>query len=347
MLRSMQQFGGAVNGRLLPRAAVALAIALAMAGCATQPTIQTPIEPPDPQQRIEGKPQMFLTGAQLSEVKSIAMGSAHTKGWTLVTETADQIVLQRPMDPTAPQTVALGAAPGSSPVVEVTTDFVEQPGGIIVALAAEVSFTGPDQVPRTIDYTEPYRADLTRSLASLRTTWAGNRERVLAALSSQRAAVQSPEVEDPYGDAQKDLSALPSDPLKAVWAAETTLVDETEPSPTTSQENPLQGDIEPTVTASPTAVASETAPSLQPAPVREPTPSPPSGTGLIALDDVSETGMWAYYAEAYAMTRGCALTDQGAVLIERQPGAEIHDVQCTNRQGFRLRCHNGVCRSLE
>ncbi len=349
---------GTVNRRLaLLTVLIGLFAGLGMSGCATQPTVGLG-SPDDVMGEIVGKPQIKLPGASLAEVRSIAMGAAHSKGWTLVAEEDDRIVLQRPMDPSSPQAVALGAAGSTAPIVQVTSYFLSQPDGVLVALSAEVRTEGAEQTQQSVDYTASYQNDLQRSLESLRATWGANRERVAAALASQRSGSQSPEVSYRYGDPKADLTRPPSDPLKAVWAAETSLSGETKPSEQppsdTDRRNPRPEDDDEE------AIAKTRAPLGPPPLVAPPLPgssgrldsgldsrAAPAGGGLLTLSQTTRSGMWAYYAEQYAMTRGCTLTDEGAVLIEHQPDHEIHEVACWNLPTFRLRCHNGVCRRVE
>ncbi|AGA90265.1 hypothetical protein Thimo_1475 [Thioflavicoccus mobilis 8321] len=335
-----------MNGRAFLLLLITLSGGLTVGGCATQPTTVAE-QPPDVRQLIVGKPQIRLPAARLAEVKSIALGAADSKGWTLVEDRADKVVLKRPMDPASPQAIALGANGGEEPIVEVTAYFVEEPGGVIVALTADALAKGPNQTMRRVDYTESYRADLKRSLQSLGETWAANRERVSAALAWHRSAAQSPEVPYPYGDPKAGLQGVPKDPLKAAWAEGTTLVDDL---PAASAASDQAGDQPAPQSA---AAGSESAPVVTPSgpstdSARSAAATPTvSNSNLVALDQRPRTGMWAYYAEQFAITRGCALTDQGALLIEQRPDAEILDVPCRNLPAFRLRCHNGVCRSLE
>ncbi|MBK1701351.1 hypothetical protein [Thiococcus pfennigii] len=354
-----------MNGRAFLFLLIAVAAGPSFVGCATQPMTSAAAEPVDVRTMIVGKPQIQLPGARLAEVRSIALGAAHSKGWTPVEETGDQLVLQRPMDPTSPQAVALGAAGERSPIVQVNTYLVEEPGGVRVALAAEVLTTAPDQTTKTVDYTEAYRADLERSLESLNETWVANRERVAAALTGTRSAAQSPEIPYPYGDPNADLDGVPSDPLKAAWASATTLVGEgSDGSATSGQATGASAPPAAGVSSPSAGPSSSQSSSSQPAqrsggaPVVDMNAATAWGTGTTTTSTASEassvafnerprTGMWAYYAEQFAITRGCALTDQGAVLVEQRPDAEILDVACANLPTFRLRCHNGVCRGLD
>jgi len=334
-----------VNRDVLCRLAFLACAALAIAGCATQATtVRTEPRPFD--EIAADKPQIWLPGARLAEVKSIALGAAHSKGWTLVSEEAERIELERPMDPASPQAIALGVDGVTEPVVKVTGFFAEGGGGVRVALDASVRTEGADAAGQGVDWTQAYRADLMRSLESLRSNWSANQERVAAALAARRSESQSPPLES---DAQVDLSQPPNDPLKAAWAAETTLVDESAetPAPTTgppgdAAEPTGQGEAAPRPGESP-AISGDT-----PAPgagARDGTGSPEPG--MLALQQRRQPAMWTYYAERYALSRGCTLTEQGSRVVEQHPDYEIHEIECWNRPSLRLRCHNGVCRSAD
>lgn len=367
-----------MNGRVFLLLLISAAAGLSLVGCATQPTTIAAAEPPDVRQLIVGKPQIRLAGATPAEVKAIALGSAHSKGWALLEETPDKLILQRPMDPTSPQAVALGASGERNPIVEVTSYFLPEPGGVLVALAANLRTTALDQTTKTVDYTDTYRSDLMRSLQSLNETWAANRERVAAALTGTRSAAQSPEVPYPYGDPNADLEGVPSDPLKAAWASATTLVGEgASGAAASAQATATSAAPAPEISSPAAAPSSSQLSSSQPAapPAWQPAWQPPaprpggapvvdmtssatawgtsttttsaaSATSPVAFNERPRTGMWAYYAEQFAITRGCALAEQGAVLVEQRPDAEVLDVPCQNLPTFRLRCHNGVCSSL-
>ncbi|MBS1203089.1 MAG: hypothetical protein H6R22_1598 [Chromatiaceae bacterium] len=54
-------------------------------------------------------------------------------------------------------------------------------------------------------------------------------------------------------------------------------------------------------------------------------------------------GTWAYYAEGYARSRGCALTDSGAELEAAGPDWERHRVSCRDGRQIRVYCRYGDC----
>ena len=357
---------------------IALSVAL-LGGCAGTP-------PQAPEWDIGNRPQILIPGALRSDVKGLAMGSARSKGWTIVRSKDDQLVMQRPLDPASPSALAAGAASSTiPPVVEVTSAFVEQPGGVVVALGAELVMQPPGEpAPRRVDYTETYRDALTQSLESLRSNWTANRQRLANAIPPQTSHTEA-EI------ASAAAGANSANPLVQVWAQ--TLEEETAakqtrgtststvaPTPTAPSRPTRTGPTpEPRVAATPAATPTPpppapavpaSRPTRTPAPVVEgsstvssrPVPAPtaqpailppvpvesvPPGENMMTLNQAGGTGTWAYYAEQYARLRGCNLTDQGSLLIETRSDGEIHKVPCVGSDSYLLKCQNGVCRGLQ
>ncbi|MFZ0788550.1 MAG: hypothetical protein WAM94_02880 [Chromatiaceae bacterium] len=54
-------------------------------------------------------------------------------------------------------------------------------------------------------------------------------------------------------------------------------------------------------------------------------------------------GTWAYYAEGYARSRGCDLTDSGAEVEAAGPDWERHRVSCRDGRQIRVYCRYGDC----
>ncbi len=54
-------------------------------------------------------------------------------------------------------------------------------------------------------------------------------------------------------------------------------------------------------------------------------------------------GIWAYYAERYAESRGCELTHRGALLESSGPHWEQHRVDCRDGRSLRVLCDQGDC----
>lgn len=181
-----------------------IALGAVLAGCAGTPQSVG--------WEVGNKPQILLPGAVRSDVKGLAMGSARSKGWSIVRSTDDQLVMQRPLDPASATAVALGAA-GSAipPVIEVTSAFLERSDGTLVALGAEVITQPPgEKAPKRLDYTENYRDALDASLESLRANWTANRQRVANAVPPESSQSEDART-SPEGLAE------PADPRAQAW----------------------------------------------------------------------------------------------------------------------------------
>lgn len=179
-----------------------------MAGCAGTPTT-----PSDASWDIGNRPQMLMPGAVRADVKGLAMGAARSKGWTIVKSTEDRLVVQRPVDPGSSAAAALGASASTiPPIIEVTSAFVQRSDGVLVGLGAELVSQPPgEKAPKRVDYTETYRDALTRSLESLRSNWAANRQRVASATPSEAVRAE--------GEAERaEGEAASTDPLMQAWA---------------------------------------------------------------------------------------------------------------------------------
>ena len=242
-----------------------------LGGCAGTPTR------PSDEFDTSSRPQMFMPGAVRSEVKGLAMGAAKAKGWTIVRSTDDRLVVQRPLDPASPTARALGAA-GSAipPMIEVTSAFIDQSGGVNVALGATLISQAPgDKGPKRTDYTENFRDALNQSLESLRANWSANSSRVANSLPPPGA---HSELETAGGPQAAGAS---TNPLVQVWAD--ALADETASKrgrnsaaatprtaaePTSPQPRPRATAPEP---AAPVVAAAEPVRQLVPP---EPTPAP-------------------------------------------------------------------------
>lgn len=169
-----------MNVRFLATACYLACVVLLLEGCASNPPSAKAPAAAEPIQ-IGNLPQALLPDAKASDVKSIAMGAARSKGWTIGQSAKDKIVLQRPSG----SGYALGGngmppMPGS--MLEVTTYFVEQAGDVTVASKAEVvsKTAGPNGTTRA-DVTEDYRGSLEQSLGSLQSAWSQQRDRLARA----------------------------------------------------------------------------------------------------------------------------------------------------------------------
>jgi hypothetical protein len=69
--------------------------------------------------------------------------------------------------------------------------------------------------------------------------------------------------------------------------------------------------------------------------------SPDSQAGTVAV------GTWAYYAERYAESRGCLLTDTGTLLEASGPEWEQHRVKCRDGRSLSVYCRFGDCTARE
>jgi hypothetical protein len=333
---------------------------------------------------------MLMPGAIQSEVKGLAMGAARSKGWTIVKSTNDRLVVQRPVDPgSAAAAAALGTqASVLPPVIEVTSAFIQRPDGVLVGLGAELVSQPPgEKVPKRVDYTETYRDSLTRSLESLRSNWAANRQRVAQSTPSEAVRAEA-------AAERADTGQASTNPLIQVWAdavaeekaSKRASADGAAPAPYKPAEPTMTPPVSEPQMATPTPATPVSAP---PAPMAAPHTTTPTSMGgaapvvdgslavrpgptssepvriggtplpgniqesvppdqnMLTLNQASGTGTWAYYAEQYARLRGCNVTDKGAELIESRASSEILKVPCHGADSFLVKCQNGVCRGLE
>ena len=179
----------AVTWRLL-MVLLSLTAAGLFSGCATGPRTAG-VDADEQLESIQG-PSTLIAGARVSDVRSLAMGAARSKGWTIVSATDQKLVLRRPVNTDSPQAVEQGLTSGGTPPeIEVKTVFLQRPGGVNVVANAQLLTQGQAGAAQRIDYTETYRDSLMRSLASLRGAWAAHHGRVargLPPMSQQGAA---------------------------------------------------------------------------------------------------------------------------------------------------------------
>jgi hypothetical protein len=331
---------------------------------------------------IGSRPQTVISGANVPELKGLAMGSAQSKGWTIVRSSSNMIVMQRQLDPSSPSAAALGlAGTGASGTIEVTSAFIEQPDGVKVGLGAElVSQSSSGQGGKRVDYTETYRDSLVQSLDSLKATWAANHHRIANAMpplpgpSESAPAPGSGEANaNPMVKAWSEAVTSDSKPSSQTSSGPTTIEQPTASSTRRAAETEPPAPAPETQTwrapAAPArSVPAEPAASSGGAPVvdgggslsasagatsavgpRRSEPPEPVATenNMLALGQSSGAGAWAYYAEQYARLRGCQVSEQGSTLIESRSDGEVHKVSCIGSDSFLLKCQNGVCRSLQ
>ncbi|QGU32517.1 hypothetical protein [Thermochromatium tepidum] len=355
--------------------AIACCIAMSsllLSACATQPRFDAkasvPASGPVPIDTTD-LPRLMLPGATAAEVRSLALGAARSRGWTVkhVDLDNERLVIERPVEAIP----GVAAKPGST--VEVTTLLKNTGGGIEVATLAEL-VTPPyaGHPAERIDYTEPFRDTLMQSLDSLRERWIRYRERLARAVPPSRG----------WDDAWKDPNTPPShkplrdegDDIQTAQALPPT-------SPPTSDTTPAPGDAgarsqaqidhsaipRPTYTPRPTmpspgytrpAAAPVVDASSPPTPLPEPpgpVAAPPVATRdtLVSLPRVepvpaaaSPRLLWSAKAEQYARQRGCQVTTSGSQLIESRQDGEVYKVPCQGSDSFLIRCQNDICQGL-
>jgi len=213
-----------VNLRLIISVSCLATLVLLQTGCASRPS--TPGADLQPGTwEVGNRPQMMFPGATQSELKALAMGAARSRAWTITESTEDRLVVQRPLDsgsPVAREIAPAGVVPGT--LVEVTSYFVKERGGVNVALDAAVVSQAPGGTPTRTDYTETFRPSLTESLRSLNTSWSQNRGRLARAAPPLGAGSASNDRDGGGGDelVSTNTGALPDadDRKPAAWTNE-------------------------------------------------------------------------------------------------------------------------------
>ncbi len=145
------------------------------------------------------KPQTLLPGAEVEQAKSLAMGSAVTKGWQVIESSDNRLVVKRPLDTASAQSAT--GEPVSAASVEVRSDFFKRQDGVNVVVGATLVANKGSKEEKRIDFTETYRDDLNRSLTSLRRAWDENRWRVTSSTPPIQPKQALPEDEDIAGTA--------------------------------------------------------------------------------------------------------------------------------------------------
>lgn len=331
-------------------------------------------------------PRLMLPGATAAEVKSLALGAARSRGWTVrvADSTADRLVVERPADASV-----LGSMPGS--MLEVTTLLKDVGGGIEVASLAEV--VTPPQGGRPaarLDYTDQFRDPLMQSLESLRDRWVRDRERLARAApppEGWKSAWDDPS--NPIAPAASRASmtqaapapmasaptppAAPATPRTGTGSAPRITTQPQTPARTTTQapartessvpkptytrkpaSEPRQGTprAAPVVDASsrPKTPATRAA---APAPTR-PTPAAAPQDNMVSLPRAESRPKttsgarvkWSAKAEQYARQRGCKVAGSGSQLIESRQDGEVYKVPCQGSDSFLIRCQSGTCQGL-
>lgn len=305
-------------------------IALLIGGCSST---GSPVPSYDPD-----KPQTFLPGAEVEQAKSLAMGSAVTKGWKVVESSDNRLVVNRPLDSASAQSVT--GEPVSTALVEVKSEFFKRQDGTNVVVGASLITNKGSEAERTIDFTDSYRDDLNRSLGSLRRTWDDNRWRVASATPPLPTEVPVPEDEVSASGAPgvNDVRVVDSG-AQADSGYGSGFAPAAPPSPPPV---PVAAS-----TAAAVAPVEDRGAGTTPSPmVASPAPASPGGN-MLTLNRQTEPGVWTYYAEHYAKIRGCELSGNGAVLEQKLPEYELHRVYCENGKTFLVKCNAGTCRGME
>lgn len=284
------------------------------------------------------KPQTFLPAAEVEQAKSLAMGSAVTKGWKVVESSDNRLVVTRPLDASAAQSVT--GEPVSTASIEVKSEFFKRENGVDVVVGASLIANKGSKAQKKLDFTDSYKDDLNRSLNSLRRAWDENRWRVASATPPLPTKVAVPEDEgggattsgiDDVRVADSGAEPTPGDGAGLVTAA---------------LSSPAAAPVAASTAAAVAPVEDRTAGSTPP-PVTASTAPVSPANNMLTLNRQTEPGVWAYYAEHYAKIRGCELSGNGAVLEQKLPEYEIHRVYCDNEKAFLVKCNAGTCRGME
>ncbi|WP_133510066.1 hypothetical protein [Candidatus Thiosymbion oneisti] len=176
---------------------VLVAVVMFVSGCGTTKL-------PDLVDLRGNRPWVFLADAEVQQAKSLAMGSAVTKGWKIADASGDKLLVRRPLSTTT--AMAIAGEPVSTAAVEVKTDFNQRRAGVDVVVAAtmvadKITAKGQKSVLR-IDVTDSYRNELDLSLNALRRSWEENRWRIAAAmrpLPTKDVVSKGEDTEDTFG----------------------------------------------------------------------------------------------------------------------------------------------------
>ncbi|MBK1648398.1 hypothetical protein [Rhabdochromatium marinum] len=335
-----------------------IAAVLFSSGCATTSTGVAPFG------SVGKQPSTLLEGASLDEARSVAMASARSKGWTLASPSADQLILERSVLASSPQAQALGTLPnGPAPRVQVHSQFIPLDRGTQVTLQAFILVNPGTEAAKRIDYTKDYQDDLAISLSALQSAWLAT-EHQLASPAPVPATAAPPAPDDllqPPTEASPQQQAMTAtedatdedatetasegfaagdDFAGSAWGDGSAWSEDTNPSPDATPwrreearwPETTTGDSWKQVPAEVTASAG--------------LPAPDPTNPMLVLDSATRTGTWAYYAERFAQQLGCSVSDQGARLLQKTPSFELHEVGCNNGANQLIKCQAGVCQSI-
>lgn len=154
-----------------------IAVVMLVSGCGTT-------KPSDSGKHTGNQPWILLTGAEVEQAKSLAMGAAVTKGWKITDTSGNKLLIRRPLSTT--QAKAIAGEPVSKAAVEVRTDFDKRRAGVAVmvtaAMVADKITDKGKKSPLRIDVTDSYGKGLSHSLSALRRSWWKNRQRIATAM---------------------------------------------------------------------------------------------------------------------------------------------------------------------
>lgn len=318
---------------------------------------------------ISNLPQMMLSGGTPAEVKSLAMGAARSKGWTMLSATADQLVVQRPFEASSQSTLPSGRPLPSGTLLEVTSFFISQAGGVNVATQAELVAPNPGKAaPTRIDYTDAFREPLTQSLVSLRTGWSQHRDRLARATPPEGGwkdawadftpnppptAAASVAAASPPPVAAAPVAVKPSSPattpaVAAVPAAKPPAPARPAPEPRRVAD---KANMMALPAAKPPLVKTSTTAAAKPAPAKAATPAaakpaPAAAKPAATSTPAAKKANWSTAAEKYASQKGCKVTSKGTQLIESRKDGEVHKISCTGTDSVLVKCQNGTCKGL-
>lgn len=314
-------------------------------GCATAPSVPVTI-----QEETSRLPSTFLEGAGVREARSVAMASARSKGWIVVSSDEEKLVVERAIPADSPQAMALGAAPGTpAPRVRVHSHFVPLERGTEVRLSAFVLANPGTEAERLIDYTDDYSVDLRRSLSSLRSAWLATSHR-LASPAPVPGSPPPPAPDDPGLGRQppsqpEEQAARPEQETQvprtagSVWTdRDSAALHHPEPRSAPGADRPWR-DLDMPWPESNLADSWQTPPEDDLTGTRD-------INQMLVLDTGSRTGVWAYYAERFAEQQGCIVDAAGAVLLRKESAYELHEVGCINGANRLVRCQGGVCQAM-
>jgi hypothetical protein len=253
-------------------------------------------------------PSVLLRGANIPRAKALALDAALIKGWRVVASEPEHVIFEIRLD-TPASAGPPGAAPPEHTLLRIRADFTATADGVDIALrATELWYAGTPAAWST-DVTAAYRGNLHTALTSLVQQWSA-------------IAPPSAEQQRPPATTRPAPAPAPSAPVERIA-----------PRPSPAQP-PAVTPLPPAATrASPPAPPPALAPALR----RTPTEQPADAA----------MGVWAYYAEDFAVAQGCVLGERGAVLVTDDADTELHRVHCVGGSTVMVRCSREGCAGAE